>query len=252
VQHFANLEELEISHISPHLIINLDETDFGASKSRSQKYRKVVVPQSLSQKPVFKETSDSHFIIVLCAISASGNVLRSGLIVERQTGHPDADQSSFLRNVQRYVSPNAFVTRQIFNDYLRNVLSPYIAHWRESVGTNVRTILIFDGHRAHLSDVLNAWAAAYRILLCLLPPQSLHLLQRLDQGFFRRLKIRYSLFAPKKSFQNFRFIGKDLDGRRDYNNCMPHMECLDAYWHLLHDSRRRMSRMCTGCMTCVG
>jgi Asp-tRNA(Asn)/Glu-tRNA(Gln) amidotransferase C subunit len=33
VQHFANLEEFEISHISPHLIIDLDETGFGASKS---------------------------------------------------------------------------------------------------------------------------------------------------------------------------------------------------------------------------
>jgi hypothetical protein len=30
VQHFANLEKLEISHISPHLIITLDETSFGA------------------------------------------------------------------------------------------------------------------------------------------------------------------------------------------------------------------------------
>jgi hypothetical protein len=37
VQHFANLEELEISHISLHLMINLDETGFGASKSGRQK-----------------------------------------------------------------------------------------------------------------------------------------------------------------------------------------------------------------------
>jgi Asp-tRNA(Asn)/Glu-tRNA(Gln) amidotransferase C subunit len=44
VQYFANLEELEMSHISPHLIINLGETGFGASKSRTQKFRKVIVP----------------------------------------------------------------------------------------------------------------------------------------------------------------------------------------------------------------
>jgi UDP-N-acetylmuramyl tripeptide synthase len=127
VQHFANLEELEMSHISFH-IINLDGTGFGASKSGRQKSRKIIVPQSLSKKPVFKETSHSHFITALCAISASGNVLRSGLIAKRQTDHPDADQCSFLRNVQRYVNPNAFVTSQSLNDYLRNVLSPYIAH----------------------------------------------------------------------------------------------------------------------------
>jgi transposase len=141
VQHFANLEELEISHISSHRIANLDETGFGASKSRTQKSRKGIVPQSLSKKLDFKETSDSHFITALCAISASGNLLRSGLIAKGQTDQPDTDQCSFLRNVQRYVSPNAFITRQIFNDYLRNVLSPYLAHWRESVGADARAIL---------------------------------------------------------------------------------------------------------------
>jgi hypothetical protein len=50
--------------------------------------------------------------------------------------------------------------RQIFNDYLRNVLSAYIAHWREFVGAYARAILIFDDHRAHLSELLNAWATA--------------------------------------------------------------------------------------------
>jgi hypothetical protein len=99
VQHFANLEELEISHILPHLIINLDETGYGASKSGRQKSRKVIVPQSLSKNPVSKKTDDSNFITAMCAISASGNVLRSGFIAKRQTDHSDADECSFLRNV---------------------------------------------------------------------------------------------------------------------------------------------------------
>jgi hypothetical protein len=182
-----------------HLIINLDETGFGASKSGRQQSRKVIVPQSLSKKPVFKETSHSHFITALCAISASGNALRSGIIAKRPTDHPDVDQYSFLRNVQRYVSPNAFVTRQIFNDYLRNVLSPHIAHWPESVGADARAIHIFGSHRARLSEVLKSWAASNRILLYLLLFHSSHLLQPLDQGFFRRLQIQYSLFAPIKN-----------------------------------------------------
>jgi hypothetical protein len=121
------------------------------------------VPQSLSKKPVFKEMSDSHFMTALCAISASGNVLRSGLMAKRQTDDPDSDQCSFLRNVQRYANPKAFVRGQIFSDYLRNVLSPYIAHWRESVAADARAILVFDGHRAHLAEVPNAWAAVNRI-----------------------------------------------------------------------------------------
>jgi hypothetical protein len=156
VQHFANLEELEISHIPPHFIINLDEISFRSSKSGSQKSRKIIVPQSLSKKPVFKQSNDSHFITALCAISTSGDVLRSGLIARRQTDHPDADHCSFLRNVQQHVSSSPFVTRQIFNDYFRNVLSADSTHWRESVGADARAILIFDGHRADLSEVLSA------------------------------------------------------------------------------------------------
>jgi hypothetical protein len=156
VQHFANLEELEISRISPRLMINLDGSGFGASKSGRQKSCEVIVPQLLSKKPVFKETSDLHFITALCAISASGNVLISGFVAKRQTDHPDADQCSFLRTFQRYVSPNAFATRQIFNDYLRNILSPYITHWRESIGADTIAILVCDGHRGHLSELLNA------------------------------------------------------------------------------------------------
>jgi hypothetical protein len=100
VQHFANLEELEISHISPHFLINLDETGFGALKSGRQKSCKVIVPQSLSKKFIFKETSGSHFITALCAISTSGHVLKSGLVAKREIDHPNVDQCSFFRNVQ--------------------------------------------------------------------------------------------------------------------------------------------------------
>jgi hypothetical protein len=197
-QHFANFGELEISDISPELIIKLDETGFGASKSGRQKSRRVIVPESFSQTPVFKESSDSHFVTALCGISASGNVLTPGLIAKRETDHPDADQCSFLPNVRRYASVNPFVTWQIFIDYLRSVLTPYIAHWRQSLCGDARALLIFDGHRAHLSEILNAWAAEHQILLYLLPAHSSHLLQPLDQGFFRRLKIQYSLFPPIK------------------------------------------------------
>jgi hypothetical protein len=108
-RHFANLGEMEISQISPHLIIHLDETGFGASKSGRQKSRRVIVSESLSQTPVFKECSNSHFVTVLYGISASGNVMIPGLIAKRETDRPNADQCHFLPNVRRHASANAFV-----------------------------------------------------------------------------------------------------------------------------------------------
>jgi hypothetical protein len=147
--HFENLGQMEISQISPHLIIDLDETEFGASKSGRQKSRQVIVPESFSQTPVFKESPNSHFVTALDGISTSGNVMIPGLIAKREADHPDADQCPFLPNVRGCASGNAFVTRQIFHDYLRYLITPYIAHWRESLGGNARALLIVDGHRAH-------------------------------------------------------------------------------------------------------
>jgi hypothetical protein len=139
-------------------------------------------------------------VTVLCGISASGNVMIPVLIAKRETDHPDADQYSFLPNIRRYASANAFVTRQNFHDYLRYVITTYIAHWRESLGGDARALLIFDGHRAYLAEILNVPAAKYQILVYILPSHSSHLLQRRDQGFFRQLKIQYSLFPPIQGF----------------------------------------------------
>jgi transposase len=197
-QHFRNLRDLNLQNLSPHLILNLDETGFGASKTGRVKSRKVVIPAGFTGAPVFKESSDSHFITPLCAISAAGDVLAPGLISKRETDHPDASRCSFFLNVRRYTSPKAFVTRDIFTDYLAQIVLPHIDRVREQLGEGAPCLVIFDGHRAHLSEILTAWAAQHHILLYLLPPHSTHLLQPLDQGFFRRLKIQYSLFAPIK------------------------------------------------------
>jgi hypothetical protein len=90
------------------------------------------------------------------------------------------------------------VTRDIFTDYLAESVLPYVARVRDEVGDDTPFLLLFDGHGAHLSEILTAWAVQNHILLYFLPPHSNPLLQPLDQGFFRRLKIQYSLFAPIK------------------------------------------------------
>jgi hypothetical protein len=60
------------------------------------------------------------------------------------------------------------VTRGIFGDYLRTVISPDIRSWRERIGPDAQVMVIFDGRKAHLHAVLNAWAAADNIILCAL------------------------------------------------------------------------------------
>jgi hypothetical protein len=194
VTHFEGLKHGDIASISPHLILNTDETGFGASKSGRAKSRKVIVPARFEGTPVYKETTESHFITSLCAISAAGDVLRPGFISKRETDHHDSTFCHFPAHVRRYSSLKAFVTARIFNDYLTTVVLPYITEWRKRLGEEAPAMLIFDGHKAHLCQVLGPWAAMHHILLVVLPPHTSHLLQPLDQGFFRRLKTQYSVF----------------------------------------------------------
>jgi hypothetical protein len=50
--HFKVLEEAEIASISPHLILNLHETGFRASKSGRAKSQNVIVPARFEGIPV--------------------------------------------------------------------------------------------------------------------------------------------------------------------------------------------------------
>jgi hypothetical protein len=128
-QHCANLEKIGISDISPDLILKLDETGFGASKSGRTKSRKVIVPNTLHGTPVFKKNVESHFWTAICTISLTGDVLCPGLITKRGTDHPDGTQCSFFDKTRRYRSPKAFVTRGIILSKLEN--SNRKTHWQD-------------------------------------------------------------------------------------------------------------------------
>jgi hypothetical protein len=115
--------------------------------------------------------------------------------------HPDASKTSYFQYVARYSSEKAFVTRSIFGDYLRTVLLPFIQTVGSELGNPASpTILIFDGHESHMSEVISAFAAENGITLFLLPPHSSHLLKPLDQGFFRRIKVQFGQFPRLRDF----------------------------------------------------
>jgi hypothetical protein len=59
-------------------------------------------------------------------------------------------------------------------------------------------ILIFDGHKAHMSEAISAFTAEHVIAFFLLPPHSSHLLQPLDQGFFRHVNVQFGQFQRIK------------------------------------------------------
>ena len=196
--YFNELERLGLKDIHPKLIINIDETDFGASKSGRQKPQKVIVPVDFKGSPVFKASEERRFITCLAATTASGILLTPGLIANRQYECDDAPSCSFSAYCLRYFSPKALVSRDIFCDFIVNSIIPYVKLTRMSLGLepDAPAVVIFDGHKSHLSELLKAKTAEAGILLVLLPPHSSHLLQPLDQVIFRRMKHEFAQFGP--------------------------------------------------------
>jgi hypothetical protein len=171
------------------LIINIDETGFGASRSGRLRSKKVIVPKEYEEIPLYRQRLESHFITAISAVSLSGDALFPAFITKRGTDHLDAKLCSFYGNVQRYQSENAFVTRDIFLHYLNTIVLPHLKWMREKhPEMNSQAFILFDGHKAHLSELLCAWSAENEIGLYLLPPHSSHLTQPLDRGYFRMLK----------------------------------------------------------------
>ena len=197
MRHFELLQQLGVENIDPRLIINIDETGFGASASGRLKSHKVIVPVSFSGTPVYRVEEEKRFVSCLAATTAWGGLLKPGLISDRKYDSQDGDKCSYFSQCVRYVSAKAFVSREIFGHYIRNVILPYIDAVRHVLGDpDAPALIIFDGHRSHLSEGLNALLASQRVKTYLLPPHSSHLLQPLDQWIFRKMKIEFSQMRP--------------------------------------------------------
>ena len=59
-------------------------------------------------------------------------------------------------------------------------------------GTTEPTLVLFDGHRPHISLTLTKWAKAHNVILFVLPPHTSHLTQPLDVGVFGPFKAIYN------------------------------------------------------------
>jgi hypothetical protein len=94
------------------------------------------------------------------------------------------------------------VTQSIFGDYLRTVLLPFVQTVRPELGNPASpAILIFDGYKSHMSEVISAFAAENAITLFLLLPHGSRLLQLLINGFSVVLRFKLDGFLVSGTSQ---------------------------------------------------
>lgn len=192
-EYFQVLRNLEIEQILPKLIINLDETGFGGSKSGRMKSKKVIVTKGYKGKIHYQYDESSYHISALIAITASGNLLPPSAIIKRGSQHPDGSTCPYFNKMQVYSTPSAFMTRNVFENYFQNTILNYIQKVRNEIGNEDEpALVIYDGLKSHLSDVIFAKCAEANVRVVTIPSHSSHILQPLDQGVFRSMKNNYS------------------------------------------------------------
>ena len=199
--YFSTLRTLGIESSHPSLIVNIDEIGFGMSKSGRGKSVKVICSSHHQGSVVYKGDQDVHYVTAIGAIAASGYALSPGLIIRRQRTHPDMLRLPFWRKSRVYSSPKAFISRKIFEDFIKSHVCKYIESARAKLGKpREKALLLMDGHKSHLTARLNPYLASLNIQLVFIPPHSSHVLQACDQGYFRHVKQAFTGSAPLKGF----------------------------------------------------
>ena len=198
-QYFDVLRRESLVDVHPNLIINIDETGFGASSSGRLRATKVIVPRSVDGRLFVGKKSESHYISAIAGITAGGEMLPPALITKRKTMPIGIDNLPIGGETRLYSSEKAFITRKIFQSYLTDIVLPFVNKVREQIGNHdMKAVILMDGHSSHYDQLTGAFAAIHGICLIAIPPHSSHLLQPLDRQFFKKCKQLYAFYTLRK------------------------------------------------------
>ncbi|KAK8837007.1 hypothetical protein M9Y10_037045 [Tritrichomonas musculus] len=76
-------------------------------------------------------------------------------IVQRGTENPDEAKCLFYNKMKVFTTPNAFITRSVFEKYLNEYVIKHIKKVRTEIGdSSAPALIIYDRRKAHLSQVL--------------------------------------------------------------------------------------------------
>ena len=86
------------------------------------------------------------------------------------------------------MSESGWSNTGIFEYYVTNHLAK---HAKITENNAQNTLILYDGHKSHISLTLTEWAKQRNVILFVLPPHTSHITQPLDVGVFGPLKCLY-------------------------------------------------------------
>ncbi|CAK1598554.1 unnamed protein product [Parnassius mnemosyne] len=176
VEEFFEHIKTEIEGVPPENIYNMDESGFHDDPGK----KKLLFRRDSRHPEVIKNTSKSCYTVVFCA-NAGGEVLPPFFIFKGKRLWSDwlfqAPSGSRMA-----VSESGWIDSSIFEEWLEKHFIPHVDK------QNGKKVLLCDNLSAHISPKALRLCSEHNITFICLLPNSTHLLQPLDVGYFSGLK----------------------------------------------------------------
>jgi len=169
---------------APERIWNVDETGFSTEHSPP----KIVCAKDAKAQAVTSPRSKN--VTMVGGINALGNHAPPFYIFPGKRWQDCFIEGAVAGSVGK-MSDSGWINRGIFEEYVTSHLARYAA-LNVNLDDKPVTLVLYDGHKSHLSLTLTTWASERNIILFVLPPHSSHLTQPLDIGVFGPLKVFYN------------------------------------------------------------
>ena len=88
------------------------------------------------------------------------------------------------------MSKTGWSNTDVFHNYIAKHFAKYVNLSKEKSAAS--TLILYDGHKSHISLTLTEWAKKYNVVLFVLPPHTSHITQPLDVAVFGPFKSMYN------------------------------------------------------------
>jgi hypothetical protein len=182
------------------LVFNLDEV--GISDWEDRQPKKVVVPITAALHSIHHRLSRSvkHISVVAC-ISASGACLTPYVVTSQDSAAVRRDLEADGMQIGRHLiledRDKPYVNAELFEDYLRSVLLPYLLITR--ILKDLReedAVLLMDNCSPHLTPAVMELLSSARVRVVTFAPHTTQIFQVLDLTLFCVLKRRGQYQLP--------------------------------------------------------
>lgn len=179
-----------IEGVPSGLIFNLDESGF--QRFVDLKHSSIVVPRDASHAlhSVSRQEKRATFLLT---VAADGTCLKPLLVVPRVTIEAELFLAGYgPQNCIITHSARGYITRDLFEHYVRFVLIPAVHERRRALGYDGPAVLTMDRCSCHCGATLQSLCEQNGIRLVYLPPHSSDQTQVCDLGLFGNLKAAQS------------------------------------------------------------